>query len=411
MTQQAERLELPTPDEIMEILRGVIDPELGSDIVDLGMAKRATIDDDGAVVVTIALTTMGCPLRAQIKNDTTARIASLPGVSSVSIDWTELSADEKAATMDRARKNAADRAGPNAIPATTRVLAISSGKGGVGKSSVTANLAVALANRGFNVGLIDADIWGFSIPRMLGLEGRLDAEADGERTTIKANELEVGPGRLDVVSMGFLVDDEESALLWRGLMLNRAVQHFLEDVDWSDDLDYLLIDMPPGTGDVAMGLARMLPRAEMIVVTTPATGAQKVAARAVTMARKSHLRVAGVIENMSVFVTDDGTEHRLFGSGGGSALAAMAGVPLIGEIPIEPDVSEGGDAGRPAAMGDGPARPVFDAIATRIVEEISPPVEMAGCTARMLEHALAALDASGALEALDAEAEAQAAAD
>ena len=395
---------LPTDDEIMNVLRGVIDPELGSDIVDLGMAKGATVSDEGEVVVTIALTTMGCPLRAQIRNDTKARIESLPGVTNVSIDWTELSNDEKAATMERARKNAADNAGPTAIPATTRVLAIASGKGGVGKSSVTVNLAASLAMRGFNVGLIDADIWGFSVPRMLGIEGRLDAEVEGDRKIIKPHTLPMGPGRLDVVSMGFLVEDEESALLWRGLMLNRAVQHFLEDVAWNDDLDYILIDMPPGTGDVAMGLARMLPRAEMLVVTTPATGAQKVAARAVSMARKSHLRVAGVIENMSVFVTEDGREYPLFGVGGGQALSEMAGVPLIGSVPIEPGVSLGGDAGRPIALDEGPAAAAFSAIAERVVTEVSPPVEMAGCSARMLEHAIAALDASGALEALDAEA-------
>ena len=395
----------------MDVLRGVIDPELGSDIVDLGMAKGATVSDDGEVIVTIALTTMGCPLRAQIRNDTKARIESFPGITNVKIDWTELSNDEKAATMERARKNAADNAGPTAIPATTRVLAIASGKGGVGKSSVTVNIAAALAMRGFNVGLIDADIWGFSVPRMLGIDGRLDADMDGDRKIIRPHTQPMGAGRLDVVSMGFLVEDEESALLWRGLMLNRAVQHFLEDVAWNDDLDYLLIDMPPGTGDVAMGLARMLPRAEMLVVTTPATGAQKVAARAVSMARKSHLRVAGVIENMSVFVTEDGREYPLFGVGGGQALSEMAGVPLIGSVPIEPGVSLGGDAGRPAALDDGPASTAFADIVERIVTEISPPVEMAGCSARMLDHALAALDASGALDALDAEAAAEASAD
>jgi len=404
---QATPAALPTSDEIMDVLRGVIDPELGSDIVDLGMAKGAAVSDDGEVIVTIALTTMGCPLRAQIRNDTKARIESLPGVSNVKIDWTELNSEEKAATMERARKNAADKSGPTAIPATTRVLAIASGKGGVGKSSVTVNLAAAMAMRGFNVGLIDADIWGFSIPRMLGIDGRLDADMDGDRKIIRPHTQAVGPGRLDVVSMGFLVEDEESALLWRGLMLNRAVQHFLEDVDWNSDLDYLLIDMPPGTGDVAMGLARMLPRAEMLVVTTPATGAQKVAARAVSMARKSHLRVAGVIENMSVFVTEDGREYPLFGVGGGQALSEMAGVPLIGSVPIEPGVSLGGDSGRPAALDSGPAAEAFTGIVERIVTEISPPVEMAGCSARMLDHALAALDASGALEALDAEAAAE----
>ncbi len=387
-----------TEDEIMGVLRGVIDPELGSNIVELGMAKGAKVADDGSVVVKIALTTAGCPLRAQIQRDTKTRIASLPGVTKVSIDWTELSPDEKAAAMAVARKNAADRAPETAIPATARVLAIASGKGGVGKSSVTANLAVALAAQGRNVGVIDADIWGFSIPRMLGLDGRLGGGTDGERAVIEPLSMSVpteeglATGRLDVVSMGFLVEDEESALLWRGLMLNRAVQHFLEDVAWDDDLEYLLIDMPPGTGDVAMGLARMIPRAEMLVVTTPATGAQKVAARAVSMARKSYLRVAGVIENMSVFVAPDGQRFELFGSGGGQALADEAGVELIGRIPIEPEVSAGGDAGEPVALGPGsPAAEVFIEIAQRIVTDIAPPVEMESCTARMFDLVDAAL--------------------
>ena len=371
----------------MNVLRGVIDPELGSNIVELGMAKGATVAPDGLVTVKIGLTTSGCPLRAQIQRDTKARIESLPGVTAVKIDWTELTAEEKSHTMSVARKNAAESATETAIPLTARVLAVASGKGGVGKSSVTVNLAVALADQGFNVGVIDADIWGFSVPRMLGLDGRLEAEpeSDGERGRIVPHALPVGSGRLDVVSMGLLVEDEESALLWRGLMLNRAVQHFLEDVSWADDLDYVVIDMPPGTGDVAMGLARMLPRAELLVVTTPATGAQKVAARAVTMARKSYLRVAGVIENMSAFVAPDGSSYPLFGEGGGDALAAMSGVPLVGSIPLEPSVSAGGDAGRPVALGDGPAAEAFQAIAHRIATEIAPPIEMESCTARMLE--------------------------
>ncbi len=390
-------------DTVMNVLRGVIDPELGSNIVELGMAKGATIGPDGLVTVKIALTTSGCPLRAQIQKDTKARIESLPGVTTVKIDWTELTAEEKSATMAVARKNAVDQAGDTAIPATAKVLAIASGKGGVGKSSVTVNLAAALAATGLKVGVIDADIWGFSIPRMLGIDGRLGAEQDGDRAVITPHTLPVGEGpdagRLDVVSMGFLVEDEESALLWRGLMLNRAVQHFLEDVRWADDLDYVVIDMPPGTGDVAMGLARMIPRAELIIVTTPATGAQKVATRAVSMARKSYLRVAGVIENMSVFVAPDGERYELFGSGGGQALAAEAGVPLIGQIPIEPTVSAGGDRGRPVALDDGPAAEAFAAIARQVIDEIAPPVEMAGCTARMFElaeEALAAFDAEQA---------------
>lgn len=391
----------PSTDEVMALLRGVIDPELGSDIVDLGMAKGAVVADDGTVTLTIALTTAGCPLRAQIQKDAKSRVASLPGVTSVKIDWTELTAEEKAATMGKARLNAAERAPENEIPATAKVITIASGKGGVGKSSVTVNLAAALAHRGFTVGVLDADIWGFSVPRMLGIEGRLMGEAppagaaeDGEAATKKIvpHIVPMGGGVLKVVSMGFLVDDEESALMWRGLMLNRAVQHFLEDVRWGD-LDYLLIDMPPGTGDVAMGLARMLPRAEMIIVTTPAVGAQKVAIRAANMARKSHVRVVGVIENMSAFVCDHGESYPLFGAGGGATLAADAGVPLLGQVPLEPSVSLGGDTGAPIALGDGPAADAFRGIADLIVNEAVPPVEMAGCSARMLDAAVAALDA------------------
>ena len=384
----------PTPDDVMAMLRGVIDPELGSDIVELGMAKGATVDADGNVVITIALTTAGCPLRAQIQKDVRTRIGSLPGVTHVKLDWTELNAEEKAAAMAKARWNVRDKAPDTMIPATARVITIASGKGGVGKSSVTVNLAAALAAKGFTVGVLDADIWGFSVPRMLGVEGRLQGSDTGEKK-IEPNIKPVGAGLLKIVSMGFLVDDEEDALMWRGLMLNRAVQHFLEDVAWGD-LDYLLIDMPPGTGDVQMGLARMLPRAEMIIVTTPAVSAQKVAIRAATMARKSYLRIVGVIENMSSFQCDHGDEYPLFGTGGGETLARDAGVPLLGQIPIESSVAAGGDAGTPIALGTGPAAEAFRAIADLLVEEAVPPVAMAGCSARMLDAAVAALDAKDA---------------
>ncbi len=389
------------------LLRGVIDPELGSDIVDLGMAKAASVDPDGTVHVTVALTTSGCPLRAQIQKDVRARIGSLPGVTAVKLHWTELTAEEKAETMSRARLNAASNAPDTEIPATTRVICVASGKGGVGKSSVTVNLAAAIAARGLTVGVLDADIWGFSIPRMLGVDGRLGGEevagegTDGAARKIVPNTKVVGDGLLKVVSMGLLVDDEETALMWRGLMLNRAVQHFLEDVRWGD-LDYLVIDMPPGTGDVQMGLARMLPRAELVVVTTPAVSAQKVAVRAVNMARRSHLRVAGVIENMSSFTCDHGTSYRLFGEGGGEALATEAGVPLLATIPLEPSVAAGGDEGAPVALTSGPAAEAFVALAERIVTETVPPVEMAGCSARLLDAAIAALDAADAAEAAEA---------
>ena len=379
----------------MDLMRGVIDPELGSNLVELGMARGAQVSDDGQVRIEIALTTAGCPLRAQIQRDVKARLESLPGVTKVRIVWAELTADEKAAAMAKARFNVSQRAPDTAIPPTTKVLMVASGKGGVGKSTVTTNLAAALAAQGFNVGVMDADIWGYSVPRMLGVDGELRS-LDGKIVPLTRT---VGEGRLEVVSMGFLVDREDSALMWRGLMLNRAVQHFCEDVRWSDDLDYLLIDMPPGTGDVQMGLAKMLPRAEMVIVTTPATAAQKVAARVVDMGRKNYLRIVGVIENMSYLATGDGEHHVVFGSGGGEALAAEVGVPLLGRIPLEAAVADGFDTGEPAVLGDGPAAEAFKSAAQALSEEHMPPVEMAGCSARMLEAAVAALDAVDAAEA------------
>jgi ATP-binding protein involved in chromosome partitioning len=382
------------------MLAGVIDPELHASIIDLGMVDEVGVTDDGHVHVKVALTTAGCPLRGQIKADVESKVRGLPGVTGVSVEYGEMTAEQKTAAMQRARFQARENAEPTEVPATTRVLAIASGKGGVGKSSVTVNLAAALAARGLTVGVLDADIWGFSIPRMLGVDGRLLGQSGenkpGENKPGEAKMVPhirpCGEGKLKVVSMGFLVDDEETALMWRGLMLNRAVQHFVEDVAWGD-MDYLFIDMPPGTGDVQMGLARLLPRAEMIVVTTPARSAQKVAVRAVNMARKSYLRVVGVIENMSDFTCDHGSTYALFGSGGGKELATGAGVPLLGQIPIESTVAAGGDAGTPVALGEGPAAAAFRAIADRLVEEFVPPIEMAGCSARMLDAALTALDA------------------
>jgi ATP-binding protein involved in chromosome partitioning len=386
----------PTSEDLMGLLRGVIDPELGSDIVDLGMVRSAVLQPDGEAVVTIALTTAGCPLRAQIQKDIRARVGSAPGVDRVRIEWTEMTQAEKTSAMAKARWNVSQREEDTAVGPTTRVVMVASGKGGVGKSSVTVNLAAALAARGLKVGVLDADVWGFSVPRMLGVSGRLAGKEKGERRVMIPNERRVGDGVLRIVSMGFLVEDEETALMWRGLMLNRGVQHFLQDVAWGDDLDYLLIDMPPGTGDVQMGVAKLIPRAEVIIVTTPAVAAQKVAIRAVSMARKSYLRVAGVIENMSSFTCDHGTAYPLFGEGGGETLAADAGVPLLGQVPLEPAVSAGGDAGEPIALGTGPAAAAFRAIATRIVDEAVPPTEMAGCSARMLQAAVAALDAADA---------------
>jgi ATP-binding protein involved in chromosome partitioning len=386
----------PTKDHVLGLLRGVIDPELGSDIVELGMVKAVTIAPDGTVTVKIALTTAGCPLRAQIQRDVRSRVESLPGVTKVRLDWTELNQQEKAAAMSKARWNKAATAPETAVPATARVILVASGKGGVGKSSITVNLATGLAARGFRVGVLDADIWGYSVPRMLGVEGRLAGDPDSKKIVPHTVHVDAGPtgpgGDIEVVSMGHLVDDESTALMWRGLMLNRAVQHFLEDVRWGD-LDYLVVDMPPGTGDVQMGLAQKLPRAEMIIVTTPARAAQKVAARAAVMGRNNFLRIAGVVENMTAFVNEQGTVYELFGSGGGADLAREIGVPLIGSIPIDAAVAEGGDAGRPVVLGAGPAADALRSLVTQVVEEAVPPVAMAGCSARMLDAAVAALDA------------------
>ena len=380
----------PTAETVMELMRGVVDPELGSNLVELGMARGAHVSAEGQVRVEIALTTSGCPLRAQIQRDVKARLASMPGVTEVRIVWAELTPEEKAAAMAKARWNVASRAPDTAIPASTKVLMVASGKGGVGKSTVTTNLAAALAAEGFKVGVMDADIWGYSVPRMLGVDGDLRS-LDGKIVPLSRT---IGEGRLDVVSMGFLVEREDSALMWRGLMLNRAVQHFCEDVRWNDDLDYLLIDMPPGTGDVQMGLAKMLPRAEMIIVTTPSIAAQKVAARVVDMGRKSYLRIAGVIENMSEFVTPGGEHYAVFGSGGGETLASEVGAPLLARIPLDLAVAEGGDRGEPAVLGDGAAAKAFASVARALSREHVPPVEMAGCSARMLDAAVAALDAA-----------------
>jgi ATP-binding protein involved in chromosome partitioning len=381
----------PTEDAVRGALLGVIDPELGDNIVDLGMVRGIVVAPGGEVTVTVALTVAGCPLQKQLRSDVLGRVGAVPGVTGVTVQMGEMSVEEKTALMARARWKARDRGIATDIPATTRILAIGSGKGGVGKSSITANLAVALAGRGLVVGVLDADIWGFSLPRMLGVEGHVG----GEDKKMIPIEQPVGTGLLRVLSMGLIGGAaEDQAIMWRGLILNRAVQHFLEDVRWGN-LDYLLIDMPPGTGDVQMGLARMLPRADLIIVTTPALAAQKVASRAADMARRGYLRVAGVIENMTAFTADDGKEYALFGSGGGARLAAELGVPLLGSVPIEAAVAVGGDIGRPAALGSGPAATALQAIAERIATEVAPPMELTGCTAQMLDRIEEVLGAAG----------------
>lgn len=377
----------PNSEQVIDLLRDVIDPELGSNIVELGMVKGAEIDSDGRVCVTVALTTLGCPLRAQIQRDVKDRIATLDGVESVEIKWTELTSAEKSKTMAIARKNVAEQAPDTEIPPTTRVLLISSGKGGVGKSSIAVNLAVALAESGRSIGLLDADIWGYSVPRMLGISGRLEGTA--EQRKILPTSLNVGEGILKVVSMGLLVDDEQTALMWRGLILNRAVRHFLEDVLWGQ-MDFLVVDMPPGTGDVQMGVAKLLPRAEMIIITTPSGSVQNVAARAARMGRNNYLRIAGVIENMTVFTSSDGASHELFGSGGGEALAAEIGAPFLGGIPIDPKVSPSSDAGKPFVLDDGPAANAVRAVAEQLIIETVSAGELASCSAHRLMDGLSA---------------------
>lgn len=384
----------PSVEDVRTLLRNVVDPELGGDIVTLGMVPEIAVSTAGVVRITVKLTIAGCPLRADIKRDVESRLELHPGVASVKIDWGEMTPDERSEVMLKARWAARENAPDTQIPATARVLAIASGKGGVGKSSVTVNLAAALAARGLTVGVLDADIWGFSVPRMLGVPERLEAEKgpDG-RPLIQPALRPVGKGLLKIVSTGNLVDDEGTALMWRGLMLTKAVEQFLRDVQWGE-LDYLLIDMPPGTGDVQMGLARLLPRTDLIVVTTPALAAQKVAVRAADMARRSFLRVVGVIENMSAFTCEHGESYALFGTGGGQSLADAVGAPLIGQVPIEASVAAGGDIGVPVVLsGNGAAAAVFRSMAQRIFTEIAPPLDMAGCTARMLAAVEAALDA------------------
>ncbi len=362
-------------------LAGVIDPELGDSVIDLGMVRSVEIT--GAhVTVTVALTTAGCPLRAQFMKDVRDRVGALVGVDKVNVKFGEMTSEQKRSLMDRARFKAQERSTVKMDMApTARVAAVASGKGGVGKSTVTANLAVGLASRGYKVGVLDADIGGFSLPRLLGVSEKVEAEkGDGDRVLITPIEKKVGSGLLRVVSMGSIGGaEEDEAVMLRGLMLSRALQHFLEDVRWGD-LDYLLIDMPPGTSDIQMALARMLPRTEVLLVTTPAIAAQQVAARAADMARKGYLRVVGVIENMSAFVAPDGAVYPLFGEGGGRRLSAKLGVPLLGQVPLDAAVAQGGDAGTPAVLGIGPAADAYRSLLDALVTDVLPPIEV-GCTA------------------------------
>ena len=378
---------MTTTTDIEQALRGVVDPELGGDVVELGMIKDIQLSGRTATV-TVALTIAGCPMRNQIDADVKRKVGALVGIDKVEVTMGEMTQEERSEVMSKARFKAREEAEPTMIDPVTRVIAVSSGKGGVGKSSVSVNLALALADRGFVVGLLDADIWGFSIPRMLGVGAeRLEAGEDGKIVPLKAQGLKL-------VSTGLLVDDEDKALLWRGLMLSKALQQFLTDVAWGQ-VDYLVVDMPPGTGDIQMALSRLLPQAEMVVVTTPQKTAQKVAARVADMARRSFMPVIGVIENMAGFTTPAGEHFKLFGEGGGQELADELGVPLIASIPLDPFVVEGGDGGEPIIRAN-PSSPAAVAVgggAARLVE-LLPPVEDETCTAR-IDRLLEGLQAPG----------------
>ena len=374
-------------DDIEAALRGVIDPELNADIVELGMVSGIDLDGSHASIG-VALTVAACPMRDQIENDVVRKVKAIPGINTVAVDVTAMTSSQRSDLMGKVRLRARETATPTMISPQTRVIAVSSGKGGVGKSSLSVNLALAISALGHRTGLLDADIWGFSVPRMLAaIDERLEAGDDRKIQPLQA-------AGLEVVSTGLLLDDEDTALMWRGLMLSKALEQFLTDVAWSSNLGYLVIDMPPGTGDVQMALSRMLPQAEMVVVTTPQRAAQKVAARVADMARRSHMPVVGVIENMSGFTTEDGRHYALFGSGGGSELADQLGVPLLGQIPLDPSVVNGGDEGRPVVTDDpnGPAGASIRSVAARLVELIPPAAEDT-CTARIavLEEQLAAM--------------------
>jgi ATP-binding protein involved in chromosome partitioning len=361
--------------EVEAALEGVEEPELRVPMVDLGMVTGVAVDGDTAVVA-VALPLVGDERAQAVHGAVAEAVLAATDAQRVEVDLREMTDDEKQATA-RVLKgqvpekpanplavvdaHAAHRPVPRRNPftdAATRVLAVSSGKGGVGKSSVTTNLSIALAQRGHRVAAVDADVWGFSMPRMLGIRNPPELIDD----------VIVPPEAhgVHLISMGFFAS-EEQAVIWRGPMLHKALEQFLTDVHWADP-DFLVVDMPPGTGDVSLSMAQFLPRAEVIIVTTPQPAAQRVAQRAAAMAEKVELEVVGVIENMSWFTGDDGTRYDLFGRGGGADLAARLGVPLLGQVPLVPALREGGDVGAPIVVThpDDEAAIAFRAVAERL---------------------------------------------
>jgi ATP-binding protein involved in chromosome partitioning len=323
---------VPDRDVILSALERVIDPELKRPVTELDMVRDVTVQADDSVDVTIALTVVGCPLRSSFQDQVQQEVGSVAGVTAVRLHFDVMTPDEKAALATRLRGGRAERTVQ--LDPSTRVLAVASGKGGVGKSTLTANLAAALAERGERVGVLDADVYGYSIPHVLGISQR----------PVVVDSMIIPPvrGDLKVMSIGFFTEDN-GPIMWRGPMLHRALEQFLSDVHWGE-LDTLVVDMPPGTGDVAISLGQLLPRAEAIVVTTPQPAAQQVAVRAALMAQKTGMKITGVVENMSYLV---GSGQELFGSGGGQALADEIGAPLLGRIPFDPALREAADAGTP----------------------------------------------------------------
>jgi ATP-binding protein involved in chromosome partitioning len=354
-----------TESQVREALRNVLDPEIGRPIEDLGMLERIEVDGD-LVRVHVLLTIAGCPLQERITGDVRAALAPL-GVERVEVRMTPMSEEQRAALVAKLRGPGAAAAQPQQrtffTDGSTAVIAVASGKGGVGKSSVTVNLACALAAEGHRVGVLDADVWGFSVPRMLGVSG----QPVGFNNMI----LPLESHGVKVISMGFFVP-EDTPVIWRGPMLHKAIEQFLGDVYWGD-LDFLLVDLPPGTGDVSISLASFLPGAAMLVVTTPQEAARRVAERAGKMAERTNLRPIGVIENMSFFVCPHcGEQVRIFGEGGGREAAETLGVPLLGEIPLVVELREGGDTGTPIVVShpDSPAGVVLREAARRVAQAV-----------------------------------------
>ena len=362
-------------DILLKHLSTVMDPELGVNIVDLGMVKNLTYNDS-EITIDLALTIAECPMRNQIESEIKRKLKLIENVKEVKINVVAMNKEDRASLMSVARKNAREKAVPTQINTRTRVIAIGSGKGGVGKSTISTNLAVGLEKLGFTTGLLDADIWGFSIPRLLGIEGRLEANEEKKIIPYKK-------GRLEVVSTGLIAEDEDTALMWRGLMLSKALEQFLFDVAWGN-LDYLVIDLPPGTGDIQMALGRLLPQTELLVITTPQPSAQKVATRVADMAKRSFIPLLGVVENMSYFETSDKNKYQIFGKGGGDKLAEKFGIPLLSKVPISETSVEESENGIPILLqeNESPTKDALQDLVTKITK-VLPPISDETCTGRL----------------------------